>query len=422
MAPTTRRMAASYRRKVKDLVISNEVAASLKRKRPIDGKGEPELKADVTEYIELPHNLGKIAASLHSTEQEPLGNAVTPMKIESAEALITMFKDEAQQAWDEESVAIKAAAPSPKRRKLMFNETPFPDWQRPTPEECAEVARLLTTVHGEIIPPTAIPAPSLTISGCGEVPCVLDALIRTLLSGATAGRNSALAFQGLVQRFGILEDGVGKGSVDWDKVRVAPVTEIRDAIRRGGLAETKSRHIKEILTQVYEENMARRNGLVGMEQNDIEDDKIAALRRSKHGLSLDHLHTLSKDEALSELTKYPGVGVKTAACVILFCLRRPCFAVDTHVFRLSKWLGWIPSTKVNEISAFRHLEVRVPDHLKYSLHQLFIVHGKECPRCRAITGVSSEGWDKGCVIDHLLKRTGKRKDHNGAAVVQSRAL
>jgi len=47
--------------------------------------------------------------------------------------------------------------------------------------------------------------------------------------------------------------------------------------------------------------------------------------------------------------------------------------------------------------------------LKYSLHQLFIRHGQACGRCRAITGESSEGWDEGCVIDHLVTRTGVKK-------------
>ena len=127
-------------------------------------------------------------------------------------------------------------------------------------------------------------------------------------------------------------------------------------------------------------------------------------------LSLNHLHSLSSEDAMIELTKYPGIGPKTAACVVLFCLQRPCFAVDTHIFRLCKWLGWVPATGVNEVTAFNHLEVRIPDHLKYSLHQLFIRHGKDCPRCRAITGQGAAGWDDGCVIDHLVTRTGTRKE------------
>jgi hypothetical protein len=81
----------------------------------------------------------------------------------------------------------------------------------------------------------------------------------------------------------------------------------------------------------------------------------------------------------------------------------------------------VPKDKASEITAFSHLEVRIPDHLKYSLHQLFIRHGKSCPRCRAITGESSAGWEEGCVIDHLVTRTGKRKGvSDGAEKEKSR--
>lgn len=218
----------------------------------------------------------------------------------------------------------------------------------------------------------------------------------------------------------MLQEGIGKGSVDWNRVREAPVEEIYEAMKCGGLGASKSKYIKQMLNMVYDENMARRQALINSREgkgiepagssNETEKEKDTEIAQAdEHILSLNHLHALSKDEAMLQFVKYPGIGVKTAACVILFCLQRPCFAVDTHVFRLSKWLGWLPSEKVNEITAFSHLEVRVPDHLKYSLHQLFIRHGKSCPRCRAITGEKSEGWEDGCVIDHLVKRTGKRK-------------
>jgi hypothetical protein len=136
------------------------------------------------------------------------------------------------------------------------------------------------------------------------------------------------------------------------------------------------------------------------------------------------LHLLSNDDAFAHLTSYPGIGPKTASCVLLFCLQRPSFAVDTHVFRLCQWLNWVPPPGderglapgakgpfkgPTRNSTYAHCEVRVPDHLKYPLHQLLIKHGKSCPRCRAITGESSEGWEKGCPIDHLVQRTGERK-------------
>lgn len=302
--------------------------------------------------------------------------------------------------------------------------SPFPDFPHPTAQECEEVNRLLSTVHGEVKVPTKVPQPSLTVTGCGEVPSVLDALIRTVLSGATTGANSARAFKGLVDKFGVLESGIGKGSVDWNAVRVAPINEVFEAMKSGGLATTKSKYIKEILSMVYEENLARKaahlkseedpgtSGPAGAEHESKAQKEVEIALTDENVLSLDWIHALDKEEAMLELIKYPGIGPKTAACVVLFCLQRPCFAVDTHIFRICKWLDWLPSSdakRVTEIMAFSHLEVKIPDHLKYSLHQLLIRHGKSCPRCRAITGEKSEGWENGCVIDHLVKRTGKRK-------------
>src|SRR5947199_10445468 len=112
---------------------------------------------------------------------------------------------------------------------------------------------------------------------------------------------------------------------------------------------------------------------------------------------------------MTAFTKYPGVGVKTASCVMLFCMRRPSFAVDTHIYRLCKWLGWVPSTASRD-ETFSHCEVRIPDRLKYPLHQQLIAHGRTCGRCRAATGEGGEGWDSvDCPINDIVVRTGKRK-------------
>ncbi len=314
---------------------------------------------------------------------------------------------------------------------LTPGQTPYPNWPHPTAEECEEVARLLTAKEGVHKPPNAIPIPSLTVSGCGEVPDVLDALIRTRLSAATSSTNSARAFQGLVAKFGTIDKGVGKGSVDWNRVRLADTKDVFEAIKSGGLADVKSKDIKKILHMVWEENQARRRELVasgsapGSTHEDKEEKYDEVAKAEADVISLNHLHLLSNDEAFNSLVKYPGIGPKTASCVLLFCLKRPSFAVDTHVFRLCQWLGWIPPAGhptglppggqgrfagPTRNSTFAHLEVRIPDHLKYELHQLFVLHGKRCPRCRAITGESSEGWAQGCPIDHLVKRTGARKD------------
>ncbi|KAJ5946169.1 hypothetical protein N7454_003008 [Penicillium verhagenii] len=309
----------------------------------------------------------------------------------------------------------------PNKYRLTSGRTPFEDWPHPTPEECEVVNKLLSDVHGEVTAPMEIPPPSLTVTGCGEVPSVLDALIRTLLSGATTFENAARAFGGLVKRFGVLQEGIGKGSVDWDAVRRADFSDVWEAIIPGGLAFRKANHVKKILDMVYKDNQRRLRHLdTATASSSAPEDKVAKdlgeyqiACNNESFLSLNHLHGLSSEDAMKQLLTYPGVGPKTAACVLLFCLQRPCFAVDTHIFRLSQWLGWVPpddgQLTVNEVTAFKHLEVRVPNNLKYSLHQLFIRHGKGCTRCRANTGEHSEGWNDSCVIDHLVNRVGLHK-------------
>jgi endonuclease III len=391
---------------------------------------------------ELPHNLGSanqstirfsvtkiVATTKFSQEPDSVSKGITSSSVQDEELQSTVSNAHNNIMQGEKTRNGKGKS---NPYGLTPGVSPFPQWCHPTPEECEEVNTLLSSQHGEVTPPPIVPEPSLTVTGCGEVPSVLDALIRTLLSGATTGGNSAMAFQGLVKRFGILQEGIGKGSVNWNSVRCAPIKDVYEAIKSGGLADMKSKYIKDILNVVHQKNMERKDTLLKPKEEDMSGPKGAenepdmpdmVKQRDIDGpnesaLSLDYIHTLETDQAMLELVKFPGIGPKTAACVILFCLQRPCFAVDTHIFRLCKWLGWIPLEKVNEITAFSHLETRIPDHLKYSLHQLFIRHGKTCPRCRAITGEKSDGWDQGCVIDHLVRRTGKRK--GGAEKVSSK--
>ena len=309
----------------------------------------------------------------------------------------------------------KLATSSPSKSKtnaynLTPGASPYPSYARPTPEECQNVNDLLAAVHGNVKAPKTIPAPNLQSSGCGEVPSVLDALVRTRLSAATNNANSSRAFRGLVEKFGIIKEGVGKGSVDWDKVRQAPQQEVFEAIKTGGLADVKSRDIQKILNMVYEENQASHG-----------EHKPA---RGKVVLSLDHLHAMESEAAFDKLVGYPGVGPKTASCVLLFCMQRPSFAVDTHVFRLVSWLGWVPGESgvrrmakdakangekppppVSRNTSYAHLDVRIPDELKYPLHYLFIRHGKTCPYCAAKKdGKIRRDWgDKKCPLAALKK-------------------
>jgi endonuclease III len=416
---------------ITELKSSNDPNLEIKQGKPVS---RPAL------FDELPHNLGSAPVPLSVATQTAVPIAKSDKEKQSLEGKqVDNLATELQATVDKATTKLKKEPKSPttptgrKPKKNTYGLTPgispFPELVRPTAEECEDVNQLLSSIHGVVTAPATIPEPSLTVTGCGEVPSVLDALIRTLLSGATTGTNAAKAFGGLVQRFGILSEGIGKGSVNWDAVRQATVKDVFEAIKSGGLADIKSKNLKAILDMVHEDNQTRRATLLNSEsQNDsmsrpvpekAEKDKQYEIAcADQNFLSLNHLHNLSTEEVMTELIKYPGIGPKTAACVILFCLQRPCFAVDTHIFRLCRWLGWIPA-RANEVSAFSHLEVRIPNHLKYSLHQLFIRHGKTCPRCRAATGESSAGWDDGCVIDHLLTRDGKRKG-NGPSVVSKK--
>ncbi|KAL1304752.1 hypothetical protein AAFC00_003690 [Neodothiora populina] len=416
---------------------------------------------------ELPHGLGDIPTPEASDEATKVKSESSPpakkrarrssqkvqVKAESEDVKELAEKADLIKTEDDKGLDVKSdptkseIAPKTKSGKaaaknnkygFMPGQTPYPDWPHPTSEECYEVDRILSKVHGKVKKPESIPVPSVTVAGCGEVPSVLDALIRTRLSAATTGTNSSRAFQGLVKTFGTIKEGVGKGSVDWNKVRLASQREVFEAIKSGGLAQMKSKDIKAILEITYQENQARRNALkeeqeaadsgdktaasqagpAGSENEPAEEKESEIARAESNVLSLDHLHLMETQAAIDRMSEFPGIGPKTASCVALFCLRRPSFAVDTHVFRLVQYLGWVPppnevkkgEPRVGRESAYKHCELRVPDDLKYPLHQLLIKHGKVCPRCKAATTTASAEWSNGCPIEHLVTRFEPKKN------------
>ena len=419
-------------------------SATRKRKRAVS---VPQHQDDLDE---LPHNMGKRPPAKGVQIKDEDGE-----RDEASQKSEILLKPKSKKRKLQDSdPMIKAAGivdasehlAKPKAKKIEHFpcSDPYPDWLHPTSEECQVVHDLLINAfpkdqHSRFIQPDTVPPPSVFVAGCGEVPTILDAMLRTLLSAATSKRNSSSAFQGLVKKFGLQDSGPCKGSVDWTAIRLATVDDVFQAIQTGGLAKNKSKNMKAILDMVYLENKERCKAHAKV----IEDDDPSAAPEGadpkNHAqmkgeidlfeqdiLTLDYYHLLSKDDALMAMQKYPGIGVKTAACVALFCMQKPCFAVDTHVFRLCRYLGWVPPKdekvahgemkrpEVNEVNTFKHCEVRIPENLRYGLHQLFWDHGNHCGRCRAITGETSEGWaDANCPIEHLVKRYGEKK--GGAA-------
>jgi endonuclease-3 len=171
----------------------------------------------------------------------------------------------------------------------------------------------------------------------------IDELILTVLSQNTNDRNRDVAWARLRERL-----------PSWDAVREAPVREIEDAIRPGGLAPTKAVRIKRILEAIGGDDLCW-----------LEDAPL--------------------EEARDYLCDLPGVGRKTAACVLLFSFGRPEVPVDTHVYRVASRLGIIrPGASFDE--AHDEMLRLVDPEDAYEVHVLLIRHGRRtcvarAPRC-----------------------------------------
>jgi endonuclease-3 len=187
-------------------------------------------------------------------------------------------------------------------------------------------------------------------------------LVLTILSQHTSDRLSGRAFAELLQRY-----------PDWDAVRLAPTADLRDAIRFGGLSEVKAPRIKHVLERIKAE---------------------------RDGYDLGFLAALPLDEAREWLMALPGVGPKTAACVLMFALGRPALPVDTHVYRVAQRLRLIPD-KMSAEKAHAHLEALVPPAEVYAFHIGLIRHG------RYVCGARAPQCDD-CALNDVCPSAGSR--------------
>jgi endonuclease-3 len=144
----------------------------------------------------------------------------------------------------------------------------------------------------------------------------------------------------------------------WEAVASAPVEELAETIRSGGLANQKAPRIQAVLR---------------------------AIKDARGDYSLDWLRDLPTPDARQFLLGLPGIGPKCAAIVLCFALGRPVIPVDTHVFRVSWRLGLIPKS-LGEAKAHDALEAIIPEPLVYRFHVALIRHGRavckaQNPRC-----------------------------------------
>ncbi|MBC7232685.1 MAG: endonuclease III [Chloroflexi bacterium] len=176
-------------------------------------------------------------------------------------------------------------------------------------------------------------------------------LVSTILSQNTNDVLRDKAFTALRQRFST-----------WEQVRDAPVEEVSEAIQIAGLSQQKAPRIQQALRRISAE----------------------------HGeLSLDFLRQMDVAEAKQWLTAINGIGPKTAAIVLLFALGMPAFPVDTHIHRVTRRLGLIPTSTSRE-KAHDLLESLLPQDAYYTFHLNVIRHGREVcqarrPRCELCT-------------------------------------
>jgi len=206
-------------------------------------------------------------------------------------------------------------------------------WQPPDPATVRLAHRRLAKRFGPLDPPLRRDP--------------IEELVLTVLSQNTSDVNRDRAFAALRARF-----------PTWDALASARVDDVAEAIRPGGLSQVKAPRILAILREIRD-----RDGSLDLAWfADASDEEIAAY-----------------------LVSLPGVGPKTAACVLAFSLERPVIPVDTHVHRAAGRLGWIPP-KTDANRAHEILAEVVPPKLRVSMHVGLIRLGREVckparPRC-----------------------------------------
>ena len=209
-----------------------------------------------------------------------------------------------------------------------------------------QISRRLRRAYGEPPAPRRLPP--------------LDELVLTILSQNTNDTNRDRAYAELRRTL-----------ASWDEVADAPLPVIERAIRSGGLAPTKAPRIRAVLR---------------------------ALR--DRGIALDHraLRRIRHDRLFDLLVGLPGVGPKTAACVLLFSLDRPYFPVDTHVHRVAIRLGLV-APAASPAQTQERLQAALAAKEMYEAHMNLIRHGRHV--CVALRPICSQ-----CVLNDLCPKVG----------------
>jgi len=188
-------------------------------------------------------------------------------------------------------------------------------------------------------------------------------LILTILTQNSADVNAEVAFEALRHAYpsGLPavphHPGAGWGGVglpegappDWGAVEFAPLPELTDVIRPGGLANQKAPRLQATLRKIREE---------------------------RGDYSMEFLGDMSALDARDWLTQIDGIGKKTASILLLFCFGQPLFPIDRHVERVTRRVGLMPPKATLDEAHELFLGVWQPDEM-YEAHVNLIQHGRK---------------------------------------------
>src|SRR5688572_14088671 len=161
----------------------------------------------------------------------------------------------------------------------------------------------------------------------------VSVLVDTILSQNTSNANSDAGYKRLRRRFR-----------SWNQVMNAPLDEVEKCIRVSGLSRIKAPRIQAILR---------------------------AIKQDRRKLDLQFLKETDEQQAYEYLTKFKGIGPKTANCVLLFAFGSPVFPVDTHIHRIARRLGLI-APKASADDAHEILKPMIAPKDRYEMHVLLI--------------------------------------------------
>jgi endonuclease-3 len=219
---------------------------------------------------------------------------------------------------------------------------PTATWKRPAPARVLRIRDRLREVYGI---PRMVPH---------ERP--LDELVLTVLSQSTNDRNRDVAFLRLRERFA--DSGPPPQPIDYAALLAAPVSAVERAIRPGGISKVKSARIQAILAAIS-----------------------SSARVPEEPLSLEWMREAPIEQSRTYLCALPGVGRKTAACVLLFSYGLRDVPVDTHVSRVGTRLGLLRAGAPFEQLHDQMLDLTPPGE-ELELHVNLLRHGRRTCHAR----------------------------------------